>query len=225
MSPITQTHPKNLLAQLQQQTYSQCETQLTMDKALKLTQRLFEKLTLKYGTAFTSQFTGMEHMEQAKAEWAQAFVEDQISPQRMKTALDALKNRVTANNKPNPFPPNQVEFLGLCQLKAPWESLNLPDPKQAYIQICKSPNPWAKHLNPVLYHAASQTGIFEMKNLAMKEVLDLFTRNYEIVIKRVLAGEEIANPIPKGIPKNISKPLSRIDNKNKLAELRASTQL
>lgn len=59
----------------------------------------------------------------------------------------------------------------------------------------------------------------------MKEVLDLFTRNYEIVIKRVLAGEEIANPIPKGIPKNISKPLSRIDNKNKLAELRASTQL
>jgi len=103
--------------------------------------------------------------------------------------------------------------------------MNLPDPKSAYSSVCRSRTPWRKHLHPVLYRAASETGFFEMRNSTEKQVLPVFSRNYEIALKRAASGEDLEISIPKGLPEEVSVKCSAKDNKSNLKNLRAQLAL
>ena len=59
-----------------------------------------------------------------------------------------------------------------------------------------------------------------MRQMPMKKMIKVFTRNYEISIRRVLEGEELKNPIPKALPKEVTTPLSKKENLNQLKQLR-----
>ncbi len=80
-------------------------------------------------------------------------------------------------------------------------------------------------MHPVIYRAASETGFFEMRHNSEKQLLPSFTRNYEIALRRAVNGEDLANPIPKGLPSEVSIKCSKKQNKNNLKNLRAQMGL
>lgn len=60
-----------------------------------------------------------------------------------------------------------------------------------------------------------------MRNRSEKDLLDVFTRNYEIALRRVANGEELKNPIPLGLPEKVEVLSSRADNQKNLKALMA----
>ncbi len=115
--------------------------------------------------------------------------------------------------------------MGLCQLTNLWERMNLPAPEQAYRQVCNSPKPWRTHLHPILYWAAYETGPWEMRVLPMSKSLNLFKRNYEIILHKALDGENLDVPIEKALPEKIGVPCSAKQNQANLKNLRAQLRL
>jgi len=97
-------------------------------------------------------------------------------------------------------------FRELCRVTA--EEQGLPDPHAAYIEAAMSDGPRdrAKWSHPAVFHAGRETGWFELRTGTEKEVFPLFRRNYEIVCKRILAGEDLSIPIQKALPESVFVP-------------------
>ena len=55
--------------------------------------------------------------------------------------------------------------------------------------------------HPAVFAAAQAAGLFELRTLPESKSRPLFERAYEIVVRRVLAGEQFDTPIPKGLEK------------------------
>lgn len=101
---------------------------------------------------------------------------------------------------PDTFRLNAKSFRGLC-MPTP-EDFGLPEARQAYVEACQmsgAPSS-AKWTHPAVYVAGQATGWFELRNMAETKSWPLFQRNYEIAVRRVLAGEDLHAAIPKALP-------------------------
>ncbi|MBU6955739.1 hypothetical protein KP814_30565, partial [Hahella sp. HN01] len=70
--------------------------------------------------------------------------------------------------------------------------------------------------------AAKATGSYELRVRTEREMLPLFTRNYDIVCRRVMNGEDIQADIPKALPEQpakASKPVPREEARRRMADL------
>lgn len=85
-------------------------------------------------------------------------------------------------------------FRELC--KPDPESLGMPSPEAAYREAASATSPvtafrWS---HPAVYHAGSDTGWFDLRNLPEGVVKKRFIDNYDRRVRQVLSGEELNMP-------------------------------
>ncbi len=111
-------------------------------------------------------------------------------------------------------------FRELCRVTP--NDLGLKQAKAAYIEACNMPLPWS-HGNwssAAVYHAAKETGTFELHNLTERECFPLFKSNYETMCARVMAGEQLDTPVQKALPETVPNPTSPEEAKKHLSRLK-----
>lgn len=101
------------------------------------------------------------------------------------------------------FAPSVGRFVHWCQPSP--AMLGLPEPGRAYREACANSHPAATPTwsSPAVYHAACETGFYELANLAEEKSRRLFERNYAATVRMLLAGEPLRE-IPKALPASVS---------------------
>lgn len=113
-------------------------------------------------------------------------------------------------------------FRELCALKP--EDFGLPDAHKAYIEAATADGQRdrARWSHAAVYHAARETGWFELRTGTEREVYPLFRRNYEAMCARVMAGEQLELPVQRALPPSVEpRPLPAVEAKRRCAGLRA----
>jgi len=103
-------------------------------------------------------------------------------------------------------------------------SSGIPDSKTAYLEYCRNyAKPDHQWSHPIVIETVRQGGIgFEMKALQASQAAPMYDRNYQILLRRLRAGEDICSPIAKAIPKEIGRECSKKENINHLSQMRES---
>ncbi|WP_163834713.1 replication protein P [Spartinivicinus ruber] len=169
--------------------------------AVKLINDVFQKLK-GCCPAWSHAYPDNESLNLAKQEWLKAFIENGIN-----TDFQIYYGLKNVRNQGKAFVPTPSEFIKFCQPKL--EELGLPEVEIAYREACRhSHEPLkAKWSHQAVYEAAKQTGFFELKSMAEKHILPVFTRNYDIITKKILKGEPISD-IPKALPGQVQKTIA-----------------
>lgn len=111
-------------------------------------------------------------------------------------------------------------FRELCRITP--EDMGLKQAKAAYIEACNMPLPWERGnwSSGAVFHAARETGRFELHTLTERECFPLFKTNYEAMCARVLAGEKLDRPVQKALPETVPNPTPPEIAKQHLARLK-----
>lgn len=110
-------------------------------------------------------------------------------------------------------------FRAMCQFSD--SDLGIPAAKQAYYEACmaKSPKNAQKYSHPIVYYAGVATGWFDLANMPEGQVFKKFEYNYEVLKRRVIAGEQLSIDVPKAIPEKISRVLTNEEKRAKIADI------
>jgi hypothetical protein len=110
-------------------------------------------------------------------------------------------------------------FRELCRVTA--EDLGLLGPKQAYIEACNKPLPWErqKWSHAAVFHAARETGRFELHSFTESQCFPLFRANYEAMCKRAMEGESLDMPVARMLPERVPQPVSKEEAKRRCASI------
>jgi hypothetical protein len=113
-----------------------------------------------------------------------------------------------------------AEFRRLCKPKP--SDFGLPDAATAMREACSAPFPKDRHAwsHPAVYLAACAVGWYDMQNRTERELLPIFEAAYEVLVRRVVSGEQLDVPVPKAIPAEIPQYLSKNENLARCAALK-----
>lgn len=104
------------------------------------------------------------------------------------------------------WPPTAPEFLSFCEARPTAESLGLPRVEKAFQEACNNTHPsarnHAKWSHECVYHAASETGFYELNTMKAEQSRRLFARNYEIAVRDFVDGKPM-RAIPLALPESI----------------------
>jgi len=173
--------------------------------------QVFTELELAYHNQFRRAFADAQQLGMAKQLWLHALCD--LPPARLRAGVRrALKN--------SEFLPNVHSLRQFCDPQP--HELGLPDTHAAYVEACRAPLPkrdqhWS---HPTVYRAGVESDWFFLANNPEHIAFPVFKRNYELLIERVLNGEQLDLPLPKALPQEITTPLSREENKRRLKKLR-----
>lgn len=148
--------------------------------------------------AWRQTFTSKADIDAAKRVWARGLVEAGIhSEQQLQWGLRK------ARQAESPFWPSLGQFVKWCQPDP--ASYGLPNSRQAYLEACRNAHRLSEMTNEEWSHAAvyvalKNTGTFDIRNRKEAETWPIFERNYEIAVRRALAGEDLNVEIPKALP-------------------------
>lgn len=147
---------------------------------------LWRRMTRIYGHRWTSSYG-----ETDEGTWHKAL--QGLTPAQVGRGLSRC-----AIHRADGWPPTLPEFRALCTPTA--EDLRLPALDDAYREaaLADKDHRWS---HPAVYAAARATGVFELRTLPEAKSRPLFERAYEIVTRRVLAGERFDVPIPQALEK------------------------
>lgn len=113
-------------------------------------------------------------------------------------------------------------FRELCTLRP--EDCGLPDAHAAYVEAANADGQRdrARWSHAAVYHAARETGWFELRTSTEREVFPLFRRNYEAMCARVMVGEQLDLPVQRALPASVTpRPAPRAEARRRIASLRA----
>jgi hypothetical protein len=173
--------------------------------------QIFTELELAYHNQFRKAFADAQQLAMAKQLWLHALCD--LTPARLRAG-------VRRAIKQSEFLPNIHSLRQFCD-PAPHE-LGLLDAHAAYVEACRAPQPkreqrWS---HPIVYRAGVETDWFFLANNPEHIAFPVFKRNYELLIERLLNGEQIDLPLPKALPQEITTPLSREENKRRMKQMR-----
>ncbi|GAA5524843.1 hypothetical protein Maes01_01402 [Microbulbifer aestuariivivens] len=175
---------------------------------------MFGLLKLSYHNQFNAAFPDTETLHLAKRLWLEsleAFTPEQI----VAGAKRAIK---------------QCEYLPtvhkMLQLCAAGDN-GLPDARAAYREACNAPSPKANYhwSHPAVYHAGREANWFFLANNPESTAYPVFAEHYRKLCARVLEGEQLPAPEQLRLEDNPGKPLSKEENAEKMAALRAELDL
>ena len=119
------------------------------------------------------------------------------------------------------WPPSAPQFRAMCEA-APAD-YGLPTEDQAYKEACRNSHPnmagVAKWSHDAVYHAATETGFYNLNTLKMSESQKLFARNYAIAVRMVMAGEKLKT-MPLALPETVAARSTPEVGKSALESLR-----
>jgi hypothetical protein len=104
------------------------------------------------------------------------------------------------------WPPSIAEFRALCIAAPTAESMGLPTEDKAYSEACRKAHPamaGAAWSHQAVYHAACESGFFNLNTLPMDASRKLFARNYAITVQMLIDGKPLKE-IPLALPEGVS---------------------
>ncbi|ABC27501.1 conserved hypothetical protein [Hahella chejuensis KCTC 2396] len=200
----------------QRKAYGQSEAAISK-QAAEVVNRLFTELSGIF-PAWKYAFPDHEVIQQAKKAWTKGFIENGIlTMQQVQVGL------VRARRLNTPHIPSVGQFIAWCKPTA--EDLGLMPVQAAYRLACEGGQK-LEHSDSLAHLAvriaARETGWYELRTRLESEMLPLFTRNYDIVCRRVMNGEDIQADIPKALPEEpvkASRPVPKEEARRRMAEL------
>jgi hypothetical protein len=173
--------------------------------------QLFAEFRLAYHNQFLKAFPNDRELMMAKQLWLHALAD--IPAARIRAGV----RRAIRSSE---FLPTIHSLRNFCEPK-PGE-LGIPDAHAAYVEACRAPQPknmqaWS---HPIVYHAGRESDWFLLANSPESVAFPVFKRNYELLTERLLNGENLDIPLPKGLPEEIGTPLTLEERKQRLRELR-----
>jgi hypothetical protein len=173
--------------------------------------QIFIELELAYHNQFRKAFPDAAQLGMAKQLWLNVLCD--LAPARLYSGVRRAIQR-------SEFLPSLHKLREFCDPDP--SDLGLPDAHAAYAEACRAPSPKrdAQWSHPIVYRAGVESDWFFLANNPESVAFPVFKRNYELLMARFLDGENIDVPIPKALPKKISKPLPREENQRRLKTLR-----
>ncbi|KWW44222.1 replication protein P [Vibrio cholerae] len=148
--------------------------------------------------AWKATFPSKSDVDAAKRTWTKGLLEAGIiTEQQLQCGLRK------ARQAESPFWPSLGQFVKWCQPDP--ADYGLPSVRQAYMEACRNSHRLSEMTNEEWSHAAvyvalKNTGTFDIRNRKEAETWPIFERNYEIAVRRALAGEDLNAEIPKALP-------------------------
>lgn|SRR5690606_12779246 len=173
--------------------------------------QIFTELELAYHNQFRRAFPDATQLGMAKQLWLHSLCD--LSPARLRAGVRrALKD--------SEFLPS-LHTLRRYSDPSPQE-LGLPDAHAAYVEACRAPTPkrGQKWSHVVVYRAGMESDWFFLANTPESIAFPVFKRNYQLLIERLLNGDNLDVPLPKALPEEIGTPLTREENQQRLRQLR-----
>ena len=166
---------------------------------------LWRRMARIYGHRWTSAFGAKDD-----STWLRGL--RGVTPEQLGVGLAVCVRRA------DPWPPTLPEFLVLCTPTA--EDLGLPTVDAAYREAVMADRDhiWS---HPAVFVAARNAGSFKLRTLPEAKSGPLFERAYEIVVRRVLAGEQFTAPVPQALDK-LPTPARPETVQSALASMRAA---
>jgi hypothetical protein len=145
--------------------------------------------------AWKNAFPGDKEINLAKKVWTKGLMESGI------TSLSEIKLGMRmARASGSDFFPSVGKFIAWC--KPTPEAFGLPANQAAYNEACNQAHMASrgKWTHPAVYHAASQTGFFSLKQSTPGDATNKqFDHNYTVTLRKVMAGEDFELPIAVAI--------------------------
>lgn len=177
---------------------------------LSLMDRLFNRLDGAYPNLWRAAFKSESAIENWREAWAEAFVEEGITPNMVKIG-------VTACRKLHDMPPSLTQFLRACRPQVDHETAY----REACEQMARREDGRDKWSQPTVYWTAVQFGHFELRNTAWTHARARWTKLLDDNLNRPdvppvppSGREQMALPAPG------QSTLSREDASRKVALLR-----
>lgn len=103
----------------------------------------------------------------------------------------------------------------------------LPDTYTAYVEACNAPSPRQNYQwsHPAIYYAGKKSNWFFLANNSENIALPVFKTHYEKLCESILNGETLPPIEQFALPDNTSTPLSKEDNMERMAALRAELDI
>ncbi len=160
---------------------------------------VFARFMTIYGHKFKSVFDNENEIRIAKREWALSLRD--YTEQELVAAVDRCKEEYV-------WMPTISEFLAV--LKKGMDDLGLPSALKAYREACEYSDDPRNHdwSHPAVYFAGRESDWFRLRTEEKSRVFGDFEANYRRICQRVLAGEKLEVPLPKGLPDKSSNTLA-----------------
>ncbi len=159
-----------------------------------------------------------EQLALVKSEWVKTLAANQVSTvEQIQTGL----NRARLDCGDRQFWPSPLQFAKWC--KASPESIGLPSDESAYREALKHYHHADKYSwsHQIVYLAVRETSTWVFSNAKEREVREVFFRNYSVLVKRFMAGENLDFSIPKALPSSVSIPTKPAAALNFIAEIKS----
>jgi len=174
----------------------------------------FGLLKLSYHNQFNAAFPDTETLNHAKRLWLESL--NAFSPAEI---VAGAKRAIRQSE----YLPTVHKMLTLCAAG----DNGLPDARAAYREACNAPSPKANFnwSHPAVYHAGRESNWYFLANNSESVAFPVFAEHYRKLCARVLEGDKLAAPQQLKLEENPGTPLSKEENAQKLAALRAELDL
>ena len=172
---------------------------------------VFAEFEFAYHNQFHKAFADFESLTIAKKYWLSNL--EQYSPSHI---IAAGKTII----KSQEYLPSIATFLRACEQG--YELFELPAVRAAYSEACGASSPKSAHgwSHKAVYFAGQKTGWFLLANEPESITFPLFEYNYALVVKRVMAGEDLQLQTPPALTEKVDSPMGKQATKARLAKLK-----
>ncbi len=148
---------------------------------------LFARFMAIYGHKFKSCFETQDEIRIAKREWALSM--QGYSEAELVAAISRCKETLA-------WMPTISEFITILNEQS--GNFGLPPAKIAYEEVCRYADHPTQHdwTHVALYHAGKATGWFRLRSETEDRVFPDFLYNYQVICRRVRAGEDLSIEVP-----------------------------
>lgn len=159
---------------------------------------VFTLFRINYHNQYYKSFQTDELLISAKRLWLDGL--QSFSPE---TILRATKE-VIRNSEFLPTLHRMIETCRRCSAEA------LPDSHAAYVEACRAPSPkrafaWS---HPAVYHAGVKADWYFLSTTPESLARPIFTKYYDELCQRVLAGEALTLPDVPALPETVELPVT-----------------
>ncbi len=144
------------------------------------------------------------------------------SDEAIEPALNYYRN---VQNEKDGWCPTPAQFVAACKTR---HVEGCPTAKQAYLEYvlnyAKPSHKWSHEIVLATVRVSKQG--FDIKSLPEEKAFLIYERAYQILMDRILKGEQIDTPIPKALPTEASsRQMKPRENVSQLAAMRASLNI
>jgi len=173
--------------------------------------QVFSLFRINYHNQFHAAFGDEQLLGQAKRLWLEGLIRFDID-----TILRGARRVLETSD----YLPTLNKMIRCCEGDP--SQHGLLDFYAAYQEACSAPSPklevqWS---HPAVYLAGKEAGWFMLSSSIEKTALPIFKQCYQKYCEQVLAGAKLSLPDIKALPAEISTPLSKDENQDRMAEMR-----